>query len=79
MTKRTLAKIQDLLEKAKYGLLFLTVVATILGAVFFSGTFYPNTWTVDKIEDEIHKKELNQVTLLGLKERNSNTRIKLPS
>jgi uncharacterized FlgJ-related protein len=68
MTKRTHAKIQNLLEKAKYGLLFLTVIATILGAVFFSGTFYPNTWTVDKIEDEIHKKELNQVTLLGLKE-----------
>ena len=68
MTKRTHAKIQDLLEKAKYGLIFLTVIATILGAAFFSGTFYPNTWTVDRIEDEMHKKELNQVTLLGLKE-----------
>ena len=33
-----------------------------------AGTFYPNTWTVDKIEDEIHKKELKSVQLLGLKE-----------
>jgi uncharacterized FlgJ-related protein len=68
MTKRTYAKIQDWMSKAKYGLLFLTAVAIILGAAFFSGTFYPNTWTVDRIEDEMHKKELSQVTLLGLKE-----------
>ena len=68
MTKRTYARIQDWMAKAKYGLLFLTVVAIILGTSFFSGTFYPNAWTVDKIEDAMHKKELNQVTLLGLKE-----------
>ena len=44
------------------------MVTLIIGGSFIGGTFYPNTWTVDKIEDEMHKKELNQVTLLGLKE-----------
>ena len=46
----------------------IILVTLIIGGSFISGTFYPNTWTVDKIEDEMHKKELNQVTLLGLKE-----------
>lgn len=46
----------------------IILVALIIGGSFISGTFYPNTWTVDRIEDEMHKKELNQVTLLGLKE-----------
>ena len=46
----------------------IILLTLIIGGSFISGTFYPNTWTVDKIEDEMHKKELNQVTLLGLKE-----------
>ena len=46
----------------------IILVTLIIGGSFMGGTFYPNTWTVDKIEDEMHKKELNQVTLLGLKE-----------
>jgi Bax protein len=46
----------------------IILVTLVIGGSFLGGTFYPNTWTVDKIEDEMHKKELNQVTLLGLKE-----------
>ena len=45
---------------------------TVVRRSFSGGTFYPNTWTVDRIEDEMHKKELNQVTLLGF-EQNQNS------
>ena len=43
-------------------------VTVVLGAAFLAGTFYPNSWTVDKIEDELHEQELEQVYYLGLKE-----------
>ena len=33
-------------------------IAFVIGGSFVAGTFYPNDYTVDKIEDEIHKKEL---------------------
>ena len=46
----------------------IVLVAIIIGGSFISGTFYPNVWTVEKIEAEVHKKELNQVKLLGLRE-----------
>jgi len=46
----------------------IILVAIIMGGSFISGTFYPNVWTVEKIEAEAHKKEMNQVKLLGLKE-----------
>ena len=46
----------------------IVLVTLVIGGSFISGTFYPNVWTVDRIQDELHKKELNQVTLLGLKE-----------
>ena len=46
----------------------IVLVAIIIGGSFISGTFYPNIWTVKKIEAEVHKKELSQVQLLGLKE-----------
>ena len=48
-------------------LTIILVVMSIVGS-FTGGTFYPNTWTVDKIEDEMHKKELDQVKMLGLTE-----------
>jgi len=48
-------------------LTIILVVMSIVGS-FTGGTFYPNIWTVEKIEAEVHKKELNQVQLLGLKE-----------
>ena len=46
----------------------IILVTLIIGGSFISGTFYPNVWTVDKIEAEVHRKELNQVQLLGLRE-----------
>jgi len=46
----------------------IVLVTLVIGGSFISGTFYPNVWTVEKIEAEIHKKELSQVQLLGLKE-----------
>ena len=46
----------------------IILVAIIIGGSFIGGTFYPNVWTVKKIEAEVHKKELSQVQLLGLKE-----------
>ena len=44
------------------------LVALIIAGSFIGGTFYPNKWTVDKIEDDFHKKELNEINLLGLEE-----------
>tara|TARA_S200000501_G_scaffold212829_1_gene199922 strand:+ start:10154 stop:10816 length:663 start_codon:yes stop_codon:yes gene_type:complete len=44
------------------------VIAIIIGGAFAGGTFYPNTWTLEKLEDQFHKKELSEVHLLGLKE-----------
>jgi len=52
----------------KWVVLTILLVTIIIGGSFVSGTFYPNSWTVEKIEDEIHKKELNQVQMLGLTE-----------
>jgi len=48
----------------------LTIILLVMSIVgsFTGGTFYPNVWTVEKIEAEVHKKELSQVQLLGLKE-----------
>lgn len=46
----------------------IVLITIVIGGSFISGTFYPNVWTVEKIEDEFHNKELNKVQLLGLKE-----------
>jgi|TARA_R110000824_G_scaffold6966_2_gene31963 uncharacterized FlgJ-related protein len=46
----------------------IVLITLVIGGSFVGGTFYPNVWTVEKIEAEVHKKELNQVKLLGLKE-----------
>ena len=46
----------------------LVVSAIIIGGAFVGGTFYPNPWTVEKLEDQFHKKELSEVHLLGLEE-----------
>ena len=43
-------------------------VAVVIATAFISGTFYPNIWTVEKLEREFHEKELNAVKSLGLKE-----------
>jgi len=46
----------------------IILISLIIGGSFIGGTFYPNSWTVEKIEDEFHKKELNEISLLGLEE-----------
>ena len=49
---------------------FATMLVAVLGLAgsFIGGTFYPNTWTVEKLQDQFHKKELSEVHLLGLEE-----------
>jgi len=53
-----------------YKWIFATALIIILGLVgsFIGGTFHPNPWTVEKLEDQFHKKELSEVHLLGLEE-----------
>ena len=46
----------------------ILLVAIVIGGSFIGGTFYPNVWTVERLESEFHKKELNAVKSLGLKE-----------
>jgi len=43
-------------------------VTAVLAVAFLAGTFHPNTWTVNKIEDRFHEQELEQVYYLGLQE-----------
>ena len=52
----------------KWIVVTIILITVIIGGSFIGGTFYPNVWTVEKIEAEVHKKELNQVKLLGLRE-----------
>ena len=50
-------------------ILAILIVAIIgIGGSFFGGTFYPNIWTVDKLQKQFQKQELNEVHLLGLEE-----------
>ena len=49
-----------------FGTIFL--VAVILSGSFIGGTFYPNKWALEKLEKDFHKKELNEISLLGLEE-----------
>jgi Bax protein len=56
---------QSTIKVVIYSVLASTVV---LGAAFLAGTFHPNTWTKDQIEDELHKRELERVHYLGLQE-----------
>ncbi len=50
-------------------ILAILIVAIIgTGGSFFGGTFYPNTWTMDKLQKQFQKQELNEVHLLGLEE-----------
>ena len=49
-------------------LYFCLAVAFLIGATYVAGTFNPNEYTVNKIEDDIHMKEMKIVEELGLKE-----------
>jgi uncharacterized FlgJ-related protein len=42
--------------------------AVVMMAAFLAGTFHPNTWTKNHLEENFHKKELEQVHYLGLQE-----------
>lgn len=46
----------------------IILITLIIGGSFLGGTFYPNKWTVEKLEDQFHQKELSTINLLGLKE-----------
>ena len=47
---------------------FCVLVGFVIVATYGAGTFNPNDYTVQKIEDEIHRKEMKIVEELGLKE-----------
>ena len=49
-------------------LLLAIVLIVFLTSSFIGGSFYPNKWTVDKLEENFHKKEVDKVALLGLQE-----------
>ena len=64
---------QDNTQK-KINSLFKWIFGTVLvmtiaiGGAFFGGTFYPNVWTVDKLQKQFQKQELNEAHLFGLQE-----------
>ena len=47
---------------------FGITVAFVIAGAWVAGTFNPNDHTVQKIEDEFHKKEMRIIEELGLKE-----------
>ena len=47
---------------------FCVAVAFVIAGAWVAGTFNPNDYTVQKIEDEFHKKEMRIIEELGLKE-----------
>ena len=47
---------------------FCICVGFVIVATYIAGTFHPNDYTVQKIEDDIHRKEMKVVEELGLKE-----------
>jgi len=49
-------------------LLLAIVLIVFLTSSFIGGSFYPNKWTVEKLEEDFHKNEVDKVALLGLQE-----------
>ncbi len=47
---------------------FCIAVAFVIAGAWVAGTFNPNEYTVQQIEDEFHKKEMKIIEELGLKE-----------
>ena len=47
---------------------FCVTIAFVIAGAWVAGTFNPNDYTVQKIEDEFHKKEMKIIQELGLKE-----------
>ena len=50
-----------------YKLILVTAIITtaIIVLAFVTGTFYPNKWTKQKIENLFHKAEVKEITYLG--------------
>ena len=48
-------------------LLFAVILIAFIGGAYISGTFNPNQKTVETLQDEFRKQEINKVALLGLK------------
>ena len=46
---------------------FCIAVAFVIAGAWVAGTFNPNDYTVQQIEDEFHKKEMKIIEELGLK------------
>ena len=66
MTKQDNAKKSNTFIKWIFATVLVMTIG--IGGAFFGGTFYPNTWTVDKLQKQFQKQELNEVHLLGLEE-----------
>ena len=47
---------------------FSIFIGFIICGAYVSGTFHPNEYTIQQIEDEIHRKEMKMVEELGLNE-----------
>ena len=47
---------------------FCIAIAFVIAGAWVAGTFNPNEYTVTKIEDQFHKKEMQIIEELGLKE-----------
>jgi Bax protein len=47
---------------------FCIAIAFVIAGAWVAGTFIPNEYTVTKIEDQFHKKEMRIIEELGLKE-----------
>tara|TARA_B100000424_G_scaffold253101_1_gene229985 strand:- start:363 stop:1031 length:669 start_codon:yes stop_codon:yes gene_type:complete len=66
MTKQDNAKKSNTFIKWIFATVLVITIG--IGGSFFGGTFYPNVWTVDKLQKQFQKQELNEAHLLGLQE-----------
>ena len=58
-----------MLKKYLKRLIYLSIaVSFVIAGAWVAGTFNPNEYTVTKIEEEFHKKEMRIIEELGLKE-----------
>jgi hypothetical protein len=46
----------------------IIVVAIVIGGSFVAGTFYPNKWSTQDIENKFHKQEISEAIFLGFSE-----------
>ena len=49
-------------------LLLVVAILFVIAGAWVAGTFHPNQYTIQQIEDEVHRKEMKVVEELGLKE-----------